>query len=150
MHYQAQRDPALQGPAAEYINRCQTPIRHTLMFSKSFVAAGLFSIAAAFSNSTNSTEGGNGTTYTTVVTAYTTYCPYPTTFTEGNKTYTVTEATTLTITDCPCTITTTGTKPPKETATGVPSESPSVPENNAVAKAFGVAAPALAIAAALL
>ncbi|KAI8672290.1 hypothetical protein LRP88_03194 [Fusarium phalaenopsidis] len=48
---------------------------------------------------------GNGTQYTTeVVTAYTTYCPAPTTLTYQDKTYTITEATTLTITDCPCTI----------------------------------------------
>lgn len=45
-------------------------------------------------------------TYTTeVVTAYTTYCPGPTEIVHGDKTYTVTEATTLTITDCPCTVT---------------------------------------------
>lgn len=44
-------------------------------------------------------------TLTTVVTAFTTYCPEPTTFAQGNKTYTVTKATTLTITDCPCTLT---------------------------------------------
>ncbi|CAG7563129.1 unnamed protein product [Fusarium equiseti] len=44
--------------------------------------------------------------YTTeVLTAITTYCPEPTTLTHGNKTYTVTEPTTLTITDCPCTVT---------------------------------------------
>jgi len=43
--------------------------------------------------------------YTTeVVTAYTTYCPEATTFTHGDKTYTVTEATTLTITDGPYTV----------------------------------------------
>ncbi|PNP77145.1 hypothetical protein FNYG_09445 [Fusarium nygamai] len=45
-------------------------------------------------------------TYTTeVVTAYTTYCPGPTEIVHGDKTYTVTKATTLTITDCPCTVT---------------------------------------------
>ncbi|AOW05096.1 uncharacterized protein YALI1_E09438g [Yarrowia lipolytica] len=60
----------------------------------------------------NGTELTTGTvsiikTETNVVTAYTTYCPYPTEIVEGNKTYTVTEATTLTITDCPCTRTTT-------------------------------------------
>ncbi|KAG4287776.1 hypothetical protein FPRO06_05428 [Fusarium proliferatum] len=45
-------------------------------------------------------------TYTTeVVTAYTTYCPGPTEIVHGDKTYTITEATTLTITDCPCTVT---------------------------------------------
>lgn len=55
---------------------------------------------------------GNGTQYTTeVVTAYTTYCPAPTTLTYQDKTYTITEATTLTITDCPCTV----TKPHKPT-----------------------------------
>lgn len=47
---------------------------------------------------------GNVTYTTEVVTAYTTYCPEPTTLTHGDKTYTITEATTLTITDCPCTI----------------------------------------------
>lgn len=47
-----------------------------------------------------------GVAYTTeVVTAYTTYCPAPTEIVHGDKTYTVTEATTLTITDCPCTLT---------------------------------------------
>ncbi|ODQ67163.1 hypothetical protein NADFUDRAFT_45354 [Nadsonia fulvescens var. elongata DSM 6958] len=40
---------------------------------------------------------------TDIVTEYTTYCPYPTTLVEGDKTYVVTEATTLTVTDCPCT-----------------------------------------------
>ncbi|KAF4946069.1 hypothetical protein FGADI_11469 [Fusarium gaditjirri] len=40
-------------------------------------------------------------TITEVTTAFTTYCPYPTTFTYNDQTYTVTEATTLTITDCP-------------------------------------------------
>lgn len=43
---------------------------------------------------------------TQVVTAYTTYCPSSTIMTYQNKTYAVTEATSLTITDCPCTITT--------------------------------------------
>ncbi|KAJ4265650.1 clock-controlled protein 6 [Fusarium torreyae] len=47
----------------------------------------------------------NVTVTTEVVTAYTTYCPGPTEIVHGDKTYTVTEATTLTITDCPCTIT---------------------------------------------
>ncbi|GAO18470.1 uncharacterized protein UV8b_07280 [Ustilaginoidea virens] len=46
----------------------------------------------------------NGTVVTEVVSSYVTYCPGPTQITHGNKTYTVTEATTLTITDCPCTI----------------------------------------------
>ncbi|KAL5344634.1 hypothetical protein ACLOAV_010326 [Pseudogymnoascus australis] len=57
--------------------------------------------------------------YTTqVVTAYTTYCPVPTTISHGNKTYTVTEATTLTITDCPCTITIPATPVPTGPAAG--------------------------------
>jgi hypothetical protein len=57
--------------------------------------------------------------YTTqVVTAYTTYCPVPTTISHGNKTYTVTEATTLTITDCPCTITSPATPVPTAPAPG--------------------------------
>jgi len=59
-----------------------------------FVAA-LAGQAAAWGNVTYTTE---------VVTAYTTYCPEPTTLTHGDKTYTVTKATTLTISDCPCTI----------------------------------------------
>ncbi|KAM0227590.1 hypothetical protein ACHAPO_011385 [Fusarium lateritium] len=59
--------------------------------------------------------------YTTeVVTHLTTYCPAPTTLTYGDKTYTVTKATTLTIEDCSCTITkpvatATGYAPPKPT-----------------------------------
>ncbi|KAH7213372.1 uncharacterized protein BKA55DRAFT_585516 [Fusarium redolens] len=60
--------------------------------------------------------------YTTeVVTHLTTYCPGATTLTYGDKTYTVTEATTLTIEDCSCTVTkpvATGTgyaAPPKPT-----------------------------------
>ncbi|KAF5024488.1 hypothetical protein F66182_3428 [Fusarium sp. NRRL 66182] len=57
----------------------------------------------------------NGTVYTTeVVTHLTTYCPEPTTLTYGDKTYTITEATTLTVTDCSCTI----SRPVKPTATG--------------------------------
>jgi hypothetical protein len=42
-------------------------------------------------------------TTTETVKSYTTYCPYATSIIEGNKTYTVSEATTLTVTDCPCT-----------------------------------------------
>ncbi|KAN0099468.1 hypothetical protein V8E51_013243 [Hyaloscypha variabilis] len=42
-------------------------------------------------------------TTTETVSSYTTYCPAPTTVVQGNKTYTVTSATTLTITECPCT-----------------------------------------------
>ena len=43
---------------------------------------------------------------TQVVSSYVTYCPEATQLVQGNKTYTVTSATTLTITNCPCTITT--------------------------------------------
>ncbi|KAH6697611.1 hypothetical protein F5X68DRAFT_226972 [Plectosphaerella plurivora] len=70
-----------------------------------------FSIVAVLAAATAVQAGSYGypapgnVTYTTeVVTAYTTYCPEPTTLTHGDKTYTITEATTLTITDCPCTI----------------------------------------------
>ncbi|KAF3902489.1 hypothetical protein ABW21_db0203378 [Orbilia brochopaga] len=69
-------------------------------------------------------------TTTTVVSEYTTYCPYATTFTEGTKTYTVTEATTLTITNCPCTrtltcTTTTSTScPPTQTPVYTPPAPP--------------------------
>jgi hypothetical protein len=42
-------------------------------------------------------------TTTETVSSYTTYCPLPTSVVQGNKTYTVSEATTLTITNCPCT-----------------------------------------------
>jgi hypothetical protein len=68
-----------------------------------------YSVVALAALVATASAGGyyNGTTpvYTTeVVTSYTTYCPYPTTVVHGEKTYTVTEATTLTITDCPCTI----------------------------------------------
>ncbi|KAF2746895.1 hypothetical protein M011DRAFT_468182 [Sporormia fimetaria CBS 119925] len=60
---------------------------------------------------------------TVTVSEYTTYCPGPTEITQGTKTYTVTESTTLTITDCPCTITKTPEVPyPTETLT------PEVPE----------------------
>ncbi|KAL3427963.1 LysM domain-containing protein [Phlyctema vagabunda] len=57
--------------------------------------------------------------YTTItVEIFTTYCPEPTVFTQGTKTYTVTEATTLTIEDCPCTytapVTKTTTSPPDD------------------------------------
>lgn len=66
---------------------------------------------------------------TEVVHAYTTFCPEPTTFTQGSKTYVVTQvrlgfcprahmsvayrcqATLLTITDCPCTISHPGSTP---------------------------------------
>lgn len=52
--------------------------------------------AMAFSNVTYTTE---------IVKSIVTYCPEPTTLTHGDKTYTITKATTLTITDCPCTVT---------------------------------------------
>ncbi|KAF8243879.1 hypothetical protein K440DRAFT_30933 [Wilcoxina mikolae CBS 423.85] len=57
---------------------------------------------------------GNATQYTTteIVHELTTYCPYATKITQGSKTYTVTEATTLTIKDCPCTLTHTYTSAP--------------------------------------
>ncbi|KAH6874077.1 hypothetical protein B0T10DRAFT_499423 [Thelonectria olida] len=58
-----------------------------------------------------------GVHYTTeVVTALTTYCPGATTLTYNDKTYTITQETTLTITDCPCTI----SKPVKPTYTATP------------------------------
>ncbi|KAF8860382.1 hypothetical protein BDZ45DRAFT_672678 [Acephala macrosclerotiorum] len=46
-------------------------------------------------------------TTTETVSEYTTYCPAPTTVVEGNKTYTVSSATTLTVSECPCTRTST-------------------------------------------
>lgn len=52
---------------------------------------------------------------TTTVSEYTTYCPAPTTVVQGNKTYTVSKATTLTITNCPCTISYTTTPKPTPT-----------------------------------
>lgn len=70
-----------------------------------------YSVVALAALVATASAGGYGYTnattpvYTTeVVTSYTTYCPGPTTVVHGEKTYTVTEATTLTITDCPCTI----------------------------------------------
>ncbi|KID94614.1 hypothetical protein MAJ_09420, partial [Metarhizium majus ARSEF 297] len=67
-------------------------------------------IAGAHNNNTTAT--GHIVYTTEVVTALTTYCPAPTTLTHGDKTYTITSATTLTITDCPCTI----SKPVQPTA----------------------------------
>jgi hypothetical protein len=62
--------------------------------------------AAALAFAAGVAAHAKNVTYTTeVVTAYTTYCPGPTEIVHGDKTYTVTEATTLTITDCPCTVT---------------------------------------------
>lgn len=69
-----------------------------MKFSAAAVIAAAATGAAAWS-------GSNVTVTTDVVTAYTTYCPEATKITMGNKTYTVTSASTLTITDCPCTIT---------------------------------------------
>ncbi|KAI1061845.1 hypothetical protein LB506_009663 [Fusarium annulatum] len=67
-------------------------------------------------------------TYTTeVVTAYTTYCPGPTEIVHGDKTYTITEATTLTITDCPCTV----TKPVITTSAVVCHDCPAPPAHHA-------------------
>ncbi|KAG5986228.1 hypothetical protein E4U43_005612 [Claviceps pusilla] len=74
---------------------------------KAAVVLGAAAVASAqlttsrFSNATATAD----VVYTTeVVTAFTTYCPAATMIHIGNKTYTVTSATTLTITDCPCTI----------------------------------------------
>ncbi|KAF5651218.1 clock-controlled 6 (CCG-6) [Fusarium sp. NRRL 52700] len=62
--------------------------------------------AAALAFAAGVAAHAKNVTYTTeVVTAYTTYCPGPTEIVHGDKTYTITEATTLTITDCPCTVT---------------------------------------------
>lgn len=59
----------------------------------------------SITRSVGSTSIGNADTWTTtVVTALTTYCPHATEVVQGEKTYTVTQATTLLITDCPCTI----------------------------------------------
>lgn len=72
-----------------------------------YVSAILACVSAASNDTTPSNDttvtGSIVTTSTEIVTEYTTYCPEPTTFTEGNKTYTATEATTITVTDCPCT-----------------------------------------------
>lgn len=74
----------------------------------------------------------NVTTETIYTTKYTTVCETPTTFSMMNKTYTVTEPTTVTITDChPCIVTRTPDKsatphpPPVEPTT--PHESPVKP-----------------------
>ncbi|EGY18319.1 Clock-controlled protein 6 like [Verticillium longisporum] len=99
--------------------------------------------------------GHNNVTYTTeVVEVYTTYCPEPTTLTHGDKTYTITSATTLTITDCPCTISkpvlTTSVvechncaPPPKPTYTapGVPHVPAPVPGHNQTTTKVVVPAP---------
>lgn len=69
----------------------------------------------------------NGTVVTEVVTEYTTYCPEPTTLTHGDKTYTITEATTITL-PCPtgCHVTKTLTSSPA---------APTVPAGNSSAPA---------------
>ncbi|KJZ71071.1 Clock-controlled protein 6 [Hirsutella minnesotensis 3608] len=66
-----------------------------------------FTVAAVLAAAAGASAhyGGNATVVTEVVESYVTYCPGPTQITHGDKTYTVTEATTLTITNCPCTIT---------------------------------------------
>ncbi|KAK0392583.1 hypothetical protein NLU13_2078 [Sarocladium strictum] len=84
------------------------------------MVARTFALGAAMAAVANAAAMyGNGTVVTTteVVSTLTTYCPGPTTLTYGDKTYTVTEATTLTITDCPCTL----THPAKPTTTSYPS-----------------------------
>jgi len=65
----------------------------------SFVAAFAAAVVGASANYNAST-----TWVTDVVTAFTTVCPLATVLTYNEKTYTVSESTTLTITDCPCTI----------------------------------------------
>ncbi|KAK2034659.1 mmc protein [Colletotrichum zoysiae] len=64
-----------------------------------------FSAAALVLAATGALAHKNVTYVTEVVSSYTTYCPAATVITHGDKTYTVTSATTLTITDCPCTVT---------------------------------------------
>jgi len=76
--------------------------------------SGTTSSASKSGSSTLETITANGTTsastsasvyYTTeIVSEFTTYCPYATSFTMANHTYTVSSATTFTITNCPCTI----------------------------------------------
>lgn len=70
--------------------------------------AALAGVAAAGHTAGNSTVAAPSDVYVTeTLTAFTTYCPEATKITQGGKTYTVTEATSLTITDCPggCTVT---------------------------------------------
>ncbi|TKA31655.1 hypothetical protein B0A50_01732 [Salinomyces thailandicus] len=63
------------------------------------------SSVAAIAAPTNATMASESVVYTTeVVSDYTTYCPYATSFTLADKTYTVSSATTLTISDCSCTV----------------------------------------------
>jgi len=86
------------------------------MLSNLALVGALVGAAQAHSNwgnTTTTTTGGDVAYTTEVVTEFTTFCPSPTTLTHGDKTYTVTEATTLTITDCPCTI----SKPVEPTGT---------------------------------
>lgn len=72
---------------------------------------------------------------TDVVTRFTTYCPYATELAINNKTYTVTEATSLTITDCPCTVTKKSSSL-VGAVTGVPS-SGYLPANSSIIKPTG-------------
>lgn len=89
-------------------------------------AAGALLATLAQASPMNGTVS-DGIVYTTeVVTALTTYCPAATTLTHGDKTYTVTEATTLTITDCPCTV----SKPVGPTTTA------SVPKDECASKCY--------------
>lgn len=79
-------------------------------------------VAAAYDNETVITI-----TEHSVVTEFTTYCPESTTLTFNNKTYTVTEPTTLTITDCPCTLESTTISTLESTSTPITYESTSAP-----------------------
>ncbi|KID78034.1 Acid phosphatase [Metarhizium brunneum] len=81
--------------------------RNSTMTSQSGIAA----TDKTTSTSTRTAAAGGITTVTEVVNSYTTYCPGSTTFTQGPRTYVVSEATTLTITDCPCTLTHTKSLP---------------------------------------
>lgn len=88
-------------PFSPFINQTPPFFPQTdKMFART-AAFALFVAGLAAAHAHNETIA----TTTKVVEEYTTYCPHPTTLTYGEKTYTVTEATTLTITDCPCTIT---------------------------------------------
>ena len=81
------------------------------------VSVSASSTASASELTANVTASATGIVYTTeVVSKFTTYCPFATSVTMGNQTYTVSSATTLTITDCPCTI----TKPATASATAGP------------------------------
>lgn len=100
--------------------------RNSTMTSQSGIAA----TDKTTGTSISTAAAGGITTVTEVVNSYTTYCPGSTTFTQGPRTYVVSEvgktcvstssfidvdgffqATTLTITDCPCTLTHTKSLP---------------------------------------